>query len=242
MCGRFTQFSTGEATPTTSAETIASVFGVETSKSTPRFNIAPTQSVATILQSPSAPPQLQSLQWGLIPSWAKDPAIGSKLINARAETVNEKPSFRSSFRHRRCLILADGFYEWQQVEGSRKKQPYFMSLQDDRPFAFAGLYDRWQSPEGETLDTCTIITTTANELLEPIHERMPVILAPEDYELWLDPDFGNTKDPAAWSKLQSLLDPYPSAQMKAYPVSTLVNSPKNDTPECKQPIAIGDSE
>jgi putative SOS response-associated peptidase YedK len=229
MCGRFMRSS--------SAETIASVFGVTTNELSPRFNIAPTQSVAAILQSPSSPPQLQSLQWGLIPSWAKDPAIGAKLINARAETVNEKPSFRSPFRHRRCLILADGFYEWQHVEGSRKKQPYFMSLQDDRPFAFAGLYDRWQSPDGEILETCTIITTTANQLLEPIHERMPVILDPKDYTMWLDPNFGNTKNQSEWVALQTLLDPYPSAAMKAYPVSSLVNSPKNDTPECIQPLA-----
>jgi putative SOS response-associated peptidase YedK len=221
MCGRFSQSS--------SAAAISAVFGVETSDIPPRYNIAPTQSVAAILQLPSNQPHLHWLRWGLIPSWAKDPKIGSKLINARAETVAQKPSFRSAFRHRRCLIPADGFYEWQQIEGSRQKQPYFIGLQDEGLFAFAGLYERWESPDGDVLETCTIVTTTANELVEPIHSRMPVLLAPQDYNLWLDPSFDKSE------RLQALLDPYPAAQMKAYPVSSVVNSPKNDSPECKQP-------
>jgi putative SOS response-associated peptidase YedK len=143
--------------------------------------------------------------------------------------VSEKPSFRSAFRQRRCLIPATGFYEWRQLEGSRQKQPYFIGLQDELLFAFAGLYERWESPDGDILNTCTIITTTANSSIEPIHERMPVMLAPQDYARWLDRF--STID-----SLQALLDPYPADRMQVYPVSSLVNSPKNDRPECQQPI------
>lgn len=220
MCGRFVRSS--------SAAAIAKVFGVaESDIPASSYNIAPTQSVAAIWRSDLGL-QLQSLRWGLIPSWAKDPAIGSKLINARAETVAEKPSFRSAFRQRRCLIVADGFYEWQQVSSSRQKQPYFIGLQDEGLFAFAGLYEHWHSPEGEIAHTCTIITTTANELVEPIHERMPVILSPQNYDLWLDSS-------SKVDRLQDLLAPYPAAAMQVYPVSRSVNSPKNNSPECKQP-------
>lgn len=222
MCGRFARSS--------EAETIAAAFGVEIGNLPPSYNIAPSQSVAAIVQLPdTSKPQLQMLRWGLIPAWAKDPKIGYKLINARAETVAEKPSFRAAFRQRRCLIPADGFYEWQQVEGSRQKQPYFISLQDERPLAFAGLYERWESPDGDTIDSCTILTTAANEAIAPIHERMPVILAPQEYSRWLDPGCGEI------DSLQAMLDPYPAAQMKIYPVSSLVNSPKNNRPECKYP-------
>ena len=140
------------------------MFGVEVGDLPPRYNVAPSQSVAAIVQLPDiSKPQLQMLRWGLIPSWAKDPKIGYKLINARAETVAEKPSFRSAFRQRRCLILATGFYEWQQVTGSREKQPYFIGLQDEKLFAFAGLYERWSSPGGDAWETCTMITTDAND-------------------------------------------------------------------------------
>jgi putative SOS response-associated peptidase YedK len=220
MCGRFVRSS--------SAQTIAAMFGVEIGDLPASYNIAPSQSVAAILQ-PDTDPQLHWLRWGLIPAWAKDLKIGYKLINARSETVAEKPSFRTAFRQRRCLIPADGFYEWQQVEGSRQKQPYFIGLQDERPFAFAGLYERWESPDGETIDSCTIVTTTANDLVAPIHERMPVILAPQEYAQWLDPGFKEI------DRLQALLDPYPAAEMIIYPVSSLVNSPKNNSPECKYP-------
>jgi putative SOS response-associated peptidase YedK len=224
MCGRFCQVS--------SAADIAAVFKVESGEISPRYNVAPSQSVVAIVRLPDPDDlQVKSLQWGLIPSWAKDPKIGSKLINARAETVSEKPSFRSALRKRRCLIPANGFYEWQQVEGSRQKQPYFIGLQDERLFAFAGLYEQWGSPGGDVLETCTIITTTANELMAPIHERMPVILAEQDYALWLDPSFGEI------DRLQALLDPYPASEMKLYPVSSLVNNPKNDSADCKQPMS-----
>jgi putative SOS response-associated peptidase YedK len=221
MCGRFVRSS--------SAQTIAAMFGVEIGDLPPSYNIAPSQSVAAVWQLPDPDPQLHWLRWGLIPTWAKDPKIGYKLINARAETVAEKPSFRAAFRQRRCLIPADGFYEWQQVQGSRQKQPYFIGLQDKRPFAFAGLYERWESPNGETIATGTIVTTAANEAVAPIHDRMPVILAPQDYAQWLDPGFREI------DRLQALLDPYPAAEMIIYPVSSLVNSPKNNSPACKCP-------
>ena len=215
MCGRFTLSQP--------AEVIASIFQLdEVPKLEPRYNIAPTQLVPTLHKSEQHEREFQMLRWGLIPSWAKDPAIGAKLINARAETVAEKPSFRSAFRHRRCLIIADGFYEWRRQEG--KKQPFYFRLLNGQPFAFAGLWERWQDPNGERIDSCTIITTEANEILQPIHDRMPVILNPYDYDLWLDPNQNS-------SQLIQLLQPLPSNAMTSYPVSTKVNKPTNNTPE-----------
>lgn len=185
--------------------------------------------MVTVLHNPeSNKREFQRLRWGLIPSWAKDPAIASKLINARAETLAEKPSFRSAFKQRRCLVVADGFFEWQKQQG--KKQPFYFRLQHSQPFGFAGLWEKWRTPAGEEITSCTIVTTAANELLQPIHDRMPVILAPQDYDLWLDPQ---EQKPQA---LQHLLSPYPASQMTAYPVSTLVNSPKHNNPECIIPI------
>jgi len=165
----------------------------------------------------------------LIPSWAKDPVIGSRMINARAESLAEKPSFRSAFRRRRCLVLADGFYEWRK-DGARKT-PMYIKLASGRPFAFAGLWENWFSPDGSNILSCTIITTQPNTLMEPIHNRMPVILPPEAYPVWLSP---SEQDPA---RLSALLSPYPPAQMTAFPVSTLVNSPANDSPGCIIPLA-----
>ncbi|MFB2935990.1 SOS response-associated peptidase [Aerosakkonemataceae cyanobacterium BLCC-F154] len=218
MCGRysFTQL----------AETIADKFQVkEVSPLSPRYNIAPTQQVATIfVNSETLERQFKMLRWGLIPSWAKDAKMGAKLINARAETVAEKPAFRASFKKRRCLILADGFYEWHTENG--KKQPFYFRLENGEPFAFAGLWSHWEKGEGEPVETCTIITTEANELMSSIHDRMPVIIDSQDYEKWLDPERGKTE----------LLQPYPSEKMIFYPVSTEVNNPKNDRPECIQPI------
>jgi putative SOS response-associated peptidase YedK len=226
MCGRFTLSQPVEA--------IASIFQLkEVPNLEPRYNIAPTQLVPTVLQTFTQSDaggkdkvlrQFQLLRWGLIPSWAKDPAMGAKLINARAETVAEKPSFRSAFRHRRCLVIADGFYEWRRQEG--KKQPFYFRLQNGQPFAFAGLWERWQDPKGEAIASCTILTTAANELLQPIHDRMPVILDSKDYDLWLDPAVQKPE------QLQQLLQPYPSEVMLSYPVSTKVNNPANNTPEC----------
>ena len=225
MCGRFALFH--------SAEAIAEAFRVEPIDLPPRYNIAPSQPVAAIVQLHNEPKRkLHWLRWGLIPSWAKDPAIGYKLINARAETASEKPSFRSAFKHRRCLIPSDGFYEWQRLEGSKsKKQPYYFSLTDNTPFAFAGLWERWESKEGDIVETCTILTTDANDLVSPIHDRMPAILSPEDYNLWLDPNFTRS------DSLQAMLKPYPAEAMKVYPVSSTVNSPKNDSPECNRPAS-----
>jgi len=194
---------------------------------TPNYNIAPTQEVAAVVEEDEKR-KLERFHWGLIPSWAKDPAIGNKMINARAETVSEKPSFRKAFKVRRCLILADGFYEWQKMDNG--KQPYYIKMQDDSPFAFAGLWEIW-GKNREEIRSCTIITTDANDLMDELHYRMPVILQPEDYGMWLDPDF-DEKEP-----LTSLLKPYPAAAMEAYPVSRGVNKPSNNEPGVVEPTA-----
>ena len=213
MCGRFTV--------RTPAHRLAEAFGVDLRANlAPRYNIAPTQQVAVLRGD-----GFSMLRWGLVPSWAKDPAIGSRMINARAETVAEKPSFRAAFRQRRCLVLADGFYEWQKRSGG-VKQPYYIRLADDRPFAFAGLWERWRRPEGGDLETCTIITTEANDALRPIHERMPVILPAADRAAWLDPGT------APREALQAMLRPYPGDAMTAFPISRLVNNVRNDEPAC----------
>lgn len=167
---------------------------------------------------------LRLMHWGLVPSWAKDPSIGNRMINARAETVHQKPSFKKLLGRRRCLVLADGFYEWRKVQGG--KIPMRLVLKGREPFSFAGLWDSWQRPDGGEHQSFTIITTISNDLLKPIHDRMPVILQPEGEEKWLAPD---VKDMAA---LVSFLKPFPSNLMEAYEVSRLVNSPMNDRPEC----------
>ena len=194
---------------------------------TPRYNITPTQPVAVIANDGKN--KLDYYTWGLIPSWAKDPEIGSRLINARSETLAEKPSFRSAFRRRRCLILADGFYEWQQQPQSKQKIPMYIKLTSGKPFGFAGLWEVWNSPDGSMILSCTIITTQPNDLMQPIHNRMPVILPPTTYETWLQPGDQNPVN------LANLLAPYPADEMQAYPVSTLVNSPANDLPACILP-------
>jgi len=193
----------------------------------PRYNIAPSQPVAVI---PNTPPHLPDFfTWGLVPSWAKDPQIGYRLINARAETLARKPSFRNAYRRRRCLILADGFYEWKAGTNPRQKTPYFIHMKDKSPFAIAGLWEIWQSADGSEIKSCTIITTQPNSLLKPIHNRMPVILKKQDYPVWLSPD----EQPP--ENIQPLLAPYPADKMIAYPVSRRVNNPTNDSPECIQP-------
>ena len=189
----------------------------------PNYNVAPTQEVLTIIREEDGN-HGGLMRWGLIPSWAKDPAIGNRMINARAETLAEKPSFRTALRKRRCLIPADGFYEWRK-EGKRRI-PMRIHLKTRESFAFAGLYENWKNPEGEWIQSCTIITTTPNEVMAPIHDRMPVILRRDVEGLWLDP---KAEDIAA---LVGLLHPYPSEEMEAYEVSSLVNSPKNNVPEC----------
>jgi putative SOS response-associated peptidase YedK len=220
VCGRYTL--------KTSVDTLVEQFGIDEypSSITPSYNIAPTQEVAAVIAEDEKR-KLQMLRWGLIPSWADDPGIGNRMINARAETVSQKPSFRNAFKQRRCLILTDGFYEWQRGQGG--KQPYYIHMKDGSPFAFAGLWESWRN--GEEIRSCTIITTDANELVGEIHNRMPVILPPEDYELWLDPDFEEKE------ALTSLLRPHPSEVIEAYPVSRRVNSPSNNAPECIEPAA-----
>lgn len=190
----------------------------------PRFNIAPTQPVLVIPNDSSS--SADYYLWGLIPSWAKDPSIGSKMINARAETLAEKPTFRGPYKYRRCLILANGFYEWQARSGSKNKVPHFIRLKNGQPFAFAGLWDEWHSPDGSHVKSCTIITTNPNSLVSTIHNRMPVILPPSTFTQWLDPS------PRSSNTLQDLLNPYPSEQMVASPVSTYVNNPANNGAEC----------
>ena len=219
MCGRFTQAADGEI--------IARVFDLpEAPELSPRYNIAPTQDVAAVRLAESGDRELVQLHWGLIPSWAKERAMGARMINARAETLGEKPAFRSAFRARRCLLVADGFYEWQKL-GTRK-QPHFIGFRDGRPFAFAGLWERWRGDGSEQVESCTIVTSEANELLGPIHDRMPVILDPEDFALWINPSVSET------DRLTGLLRPYSSEPLRAYPVSLFVNRPSNDTPACRE--------
>jgi putative SOS response-associated peptidase YedK len=195
----------------------------------PRYNIAPTQPVAAVRVSPEASQrEMVLLRWGLIPFWAKDVKIGARMINARSETAAEKPAFRAAFRRRRCLVVADGFYEWQKQNGT--KQPFFIHLRDGHPFALAGLWEHWEGPGGDVIESCTLLTTQPNELLKALHNRMPVILHPQDYDLWLDPQVQQA-DP-----LRPLLQPYPPDHMDAYPVSRWVNSPGNDDPRCIEPL------
>ncbi len=223
MCGRF---SLGA-----SATALAAQFDLPNVPAwTPRYNIAPTQEVLAVVKMPdSTKRQARLLRWGLIPQWAEGPAVGSRMINARAETVATKPAFRRAFRERRCLILTDGFYEWQRQD--YRKQPYYIRLVDGRPFAFAGLWERWVPQDGQPIDSCTILTTVANDLIRPLHVRMPVILAPGNYDLWLDPSIRDDE------QLQPLLRPSPVNVMMAYPVSSRVNNPKNDSSECSEPLA-----
>jgi putative SOS response-associated peptidase YedK len=220
MCGRYTL-----ASPT---ERLAEEFGVDASsiELSPNYNVAPTQGVAAVLEE-GGQRRLEVLRWGLIPPWADDPGIGSRMINARSETAPGKPSFRRAFRERRCLIPADGFYEWQRTNGA--KQPYYIHMEDGRPFAFAGLWESWSKGEGE-IRTCTILTTGANALVGEVHDRMPVILAHDAYDVWLDP--ASERD-----ELTGLLAPYPEDEMEAYPVSRFVNSPSNNDPRCIEPAA-----
>jgi putative SOS response-associated peptidase YedK len=225
MCGRFSLTQTGES--------LAAAFHLRAVPPVaPRYNIAPTQPVAVVLATPEDPePHFHLLRWGLIPSWAKDPTIGNRLINARAETVAEKPSFRAAFKRRRCLVLADGFYEWHRQADRQVKQPYYIFLKDHQPFAFAGLWEHWTDPaSGGEIQTCVILTTTPNQLMETIHDRMPVILPQADYAPWLDP---NDYQPR---QLQAMLRPYGTAAMDYYPVSTVVNKPQNDGPACIEPL------
>jgi putative SOS response-associated peptidase YedK len=217
MCGRFSLI--------VDASVLAGVFEIDPPQNLrPRFNIAPTQTIPIVRAGREQPREWAEVRWGLVPSWAKDAKIGARMINARGETVAEKPSFRSAVKTRRCLIPADGFYEWVKTDGG--KQPHYIHFADGRAFAFAGLWERWHKGGDEPLDTCTIITTTPNDIVAGLHDRMPVILPPEVFTEWLEPD------PLAPDRLHDLLAPHPAADMEAYPVTTHVNKPANDDPEC----------
>lgn len=192
----------------------------------PRYNIAPSQPVPIVKDFQTRAVELY--RWGLVPFWSKDPTIGNRMINARAETVSEKPAYRAAYKYRRCLILADGFFEWLNDKTAGVKVPYYFKMLDDKPFTFAGLYEHWEPPEGGELHTCTILTCEPNELVADVHNRMPVILNEQTRWQWIDPDTSK-------SALLDSLVPYPAQEMKSYPVSRSVNSPRNDTPEILAP-------
>ncbi|MDR3603266.1 MAG: SOS response-associated peptidase [Syntrophaceae bacterium] len=217
MCGRFILTSGGKE--------LAEHFVLTTEPEvTPRYNIAPTQEVATIrLDSDGKGKRLAYLKWGLVPFWAKAPPIGSSLINARCETVSQKPAFRAVFKRRRLLIPANGFYEWMKKEDT--KQPYLIQLADRSPFAFAGLWDHWEGQENVVLESCTIITTETNDLLRPIHDRMSVIISRNDYDSWLNLKVSD----------QELWHPYPSDEMICFPVNPKVNRSSHEKPDCIEP-------
>ena len=217
MCGRMT---------ITDPERVVAKFRPDVNKTTgnePRYNVVPSQKLPAMIMGQGRR-ILGDLQWGLVPSWAKDPAIGNRMINARAETVAQKPSFRSAFKKRRCLIGSDGFYEWRRTSGA--KQPYYIRVDDGVPFAFAGLYEIWKQGDGSKLSTCTIITTTPNEIMEPIHHRMPVILDEVAWTEWLDPE-NDARD-----ALQKLLRPFDASRMSTTRISDYVNSTAHDDEKC----------
>jgi putative SOS response-associated peptidase YedK len=218
MCGRFALYTDPIA--------LAKKFQTENLlEMQPSYNVAPSQTIP-IIRNEQGHRLLALAKWGLIPSWAKDIKIGYNTINARADTVAEKPSFRSAFQHRRCLIPADGYFEWQEIAGSKTKQPWYISLKNQEPMALAGLWEHWQGSDGSVIESCTIIVTSGNELMQPIHDRMPVILSPEKWDIWLDTANINKQG------LQTLLTQYPTDEMTAWRVSTQVNSPRHNDRNC----------
>lgn len=221
MCGHFSL--------TTSPTKLSGIFRLSViSHLDPHCNIYPGSQIAAIRQTDQQR-TLDYLHWGLIPPWAEDPKTCYRIINAKAETVHKAPAFRSVFRNKRCLIPADGFYEWQQLEKGRK-QPYYIRPKGGGPFAFAGLWEKWQGKEGQVIESCTVITIESNKLIKPIHDRMPLILKPGDYELWLDPEIKDIRP------LQVIMKPYQEEKMEAYPVSASVYNSRNDFPECIEPV------
>jgi putative SOS response-associated peptidase YedK len=201
----------------------------------PRYNVAPTQPVPVIRQNPKEPVrELSLMRWGPIPSWAKDPSVAAQMINARSETAGTKPAFRDSLKLRRCLIPADGFYEWKR--DGKTKQPFCFELNEGQLFAFAGLWDRWKDPSGNWIKTCSILTTTPNAVTSGVHDRMPVILSPDGYDLWLDP--GMTKVEA----VSDLLRPCDARLMQCYPISTRINHVANDDEECSRPVELAQTQ
>jgi len=229
MCGRFTLSA--------SPEQVATLFELpEEPVLAPRYNIAPTQPVAIVRMKPqNGEPAIREwalTYWGLVPSWSKDPTIGARMINARSETVSEKPAFRAAFKRRRCLVPASGFYEWQKQ--GKTKQPYYITTPNGAPFAIAGLWEYWEGADGSALESCTLLTTSANELMKPLHDRMPVIVAPEDYAQWLGS--GREETPRELDELQHLLRPYADDGLVAYPVSTYVSNTRNEGVDCVRPL------
>lgn len=216
MCGRYRLKRADRL-----AEKFEAIYGGNDNDLAPRYNIAPTQPV-TVVRATDSGREINSIRWGLIPSWAKDASAAQ--INARSETVLEKPAFRESFERRRCLIPADGFYEWKRT--GKFKQPFHFGMSDDSLFAFAGIWDRWKPPTGPIVESCAILTTSPNELLADVHDRMPVILRPEHYSMWL------TAAVSASGRLADMLVPYDAGEMKRFPVSDCVNDPANETPDC----------
>lgn len=217
MCGRFTSIL--------SPKTLAATFDVTApADMEPRYNIAPTQAVDVVRRTAEGHNRLDGMTWGLIPSWSQGRSIGRPMINARCETVHEKPAFHHAIRHQRCIVPASGFYEWQPVEGG--KQPYYIHPVDDSPMGFAGVWEQWKTPEGDILESFCILTTAANTLMEAIHDRMPVILSPADYSFWLD---RNRHDP---EEFRHLYHPYPPEQLQAHKVPDLINNPRFDSPTC----------
>ena len=212
MCGRFAFYSPHEA--------VQDIFGVVfTAPLEPRYNVAPSQFIVTLRNGgETLEPAL--LKWGLVPSWAKDPAIGHRMINARAETAHEKPSFRAAFKRRRCGILADGFYEWRTQDG--RKTPHFISMPDQQPFAMAGLWEHWNGADGTELQTCAILTTSANEVMQPLHDRMPMILSPDNVRRWCSAECDDSV------AARHLLSDVTNDTLVYWPVSTVVNNPRND--------------
>ena len=222
MCGRYSLFA--------DFRKIEERFGESTFEEDeyePSYNIAPSQQILTVINDGSKN-RLGYLKWGLVPPWAKDTKIGFKMINARAETVHEKPSFREAFQKKRCLVIADSFYEWKRTDD--RKVPMRIKLKSDEPFAMAGIWETWKSSKGERVHTCTILTTVPNGLMESIHDRMPVILKPEDEKIWLDTSIQDI------NQLKSLLVPYEEGVLEAYEVSEAVNSPRNNSPELIQRV------
>ena len=221
MCGRYAFFSPAEA--------VKRIFALnEMAELTPRYNIAPTQPVPVVRMLAESSREVASLHWGLVPRWAKERAIGNRMINARAETLAEKPAYRDAYKRRRCLVLTSGWYEWQAAPGG--KQPWFIRIGDARPFAFAGLWERWKDPADESLlESCTIVTTDASESIRRIHDRMPAILPERAWDRWLDPAYADT------GKLSEALGPFDPEALQAWPVSRLVNAPKNEGPKLIEP-------
>jgi len=223
MCGRFVLIATVE-------ELVEKFRIAESQKVEERYNIAPGQNVMAVREQKGAR-NLDSLRWGLVPSWSKDPKIGYRMINARAETIGEKPAYRAPFKKKRCIVPASGFYEWVRAgqAGGKEKRPHYIKFRSCEPFGIAALWDAWEG-EGGVIESCTLITTSANKLISSFHDRMPVILPPENYDAWLDPEF-NDKE-----KLKKLLNLHPEKEMEAYEVSMEVNSPKNENPELIKPL------